>query len=351
MESNLYDNRFIFRFDNPFETDNDKRKLASLKEYMSNNFENFCDVDAMKESRYKIIYPEQEIIFVIINDSTDISKNPITNYVKRFIMGVKNISTELQNWSVTQNIVGSSNVISSSDVADTVSNIINTNPAFTTIPNLHGSNSHLTYDCSTDKTIEYDDLKTMCINIALSKKFSNETNEITSALEEERRKQLIAEITELRNVRLIGAVDDIDLTDLTIEQLEACKEHCEKLFETFKFSEVCKSFITVGGVIYDGIFPDGIQVGKYTIGANGIGDEILSTFLDPHTVTGLAFMRVLRKYGLSVSNEAFLLFKGAEKVLTKIEVKKIEEDNEEEIVQTTSPTQIMKIEDDEDEDF
>jgi hypothetical protein len=351
MHGNLYDNRFLFRYDRPFGSNTGK--LQELRKYIAANHTQFIDVDTLNESRYKIVFPEQTSLYGVTDiGSADITRNPIIRDIREFIRDTDGISDALLAWANADDMQIAGDITASMEEVGGEggkTSMLTGGHLASSLCSLRPTASNISYDCSIDKTIEYDELRQLCMNIAISKKFSNETDAITSALEEDRKKQLLAEIGELRNVRLIGAADAVDLAGLNIEQLEMCKERCEKLFETYKFSEVCKSVVTVASIAYDGIFPDGIQVRNVAMHANGIGDEILSTFLDPHTVTGLAFMRVLKKYGLNISNEAFLLLKASEKVLTKLEFHRIEPQGQVDeglSVVRTLPKEMMKLDDD-----
>ena len=64
-------------------------------------------------------------------------------------------------------------------------------------------------------------------------------DETVVALEQEKKKNLIQQITRYRNVRVIAMMDDSDLNEMSLSQLEACLEQCIKYHENFKTLENC----------------------------------------------------------------------------------------------------------------
>ena len=194
----------------------------------------------------------------------------------------------------------------------------------------YSSSISTNYDISTDKSISYDDLRKLTINIARSKLIPEIVrDETVVALEQEKKKNLVQEITRYREVRAIGMMNDSDLNEMTLPQLEACLEQCKKLHENFKTLELFKRGFGCGGLLYDMIFPDGIPVSKTKrLCFKGVGKEILSTLFDPHTPVGLAFSNILQKHNIHVSDELVTLVAFASICVSKIKVEDVKPKDE-----------------------
>ena len=347
----LYDLRFAYKFDNPFPDDVNREKLKRLQKYIASNQDKFTEVNYLNDSRYLLLCPEKQQLFgqEIKPGVVDISNNPLSNYVKEFIADCDVISPEMKQWASNKTAPklaevsqkenneenGNDDKEDESNCDDNVDGAADQYGDYIPLmPNKYQLSSTLSitnYDISNDKAISYEDLRKLTINIARSKL----THEITKdetvlKLEQEKRKQLIQQITRYRNVRQIAALDDSDLSDKNIAELEACLEQCIKYHENFKTLELFKRGFNVGGVAYDMIFPDGIPISKTKrLKFNGVGKEILSTLFDPHTSVGLAFSNILQKHNIHVSDELLTLVAFAGICVSKVKVEEVEPEKKE----------------------
>lgn len=351
MSVPLYDLRFAYKFDNPFPDDPNREKLKRLQKYLAANQSKFTEVNYLNDSRYLIICPETKQLFgkEIFENSTDVSTNPISNYVKDFISNIDIISSEMKQWASVrsapkqQAITSSTNDNQNDDEYDDsdndnndITNSIDTNTYGDYIPLM--PNKYITstmsitnYDISNDKSISYEDLRKLTINIARSRLVPEiAKDEMVLKLEAEKRKQLIQQITRYRNVRAIAALDDSDLSEKNIAELEACLEQCIKYQENFKTLELFKRGFAVAGVGYDMLFPEGIPITKTKRAKfNGVGKEILSTLFDPHTSVGLAFNNILMKHNIHVSDELLTLVAFAGICVSKVKIEEVKPEVEE----------------------
>ena len=348
----LYDLRFAYKFDNPFPDDLNREKLKKLLKYLEVNQDKFTEVNYLDDSRYLLLCPDVKQLFgqEIKPGCADISSNPISNHIKDFISSLDVISPEMKAWaqnrtapkqaSVPQIANASNNDDGYSDAGDDENSDITNNAVsdqyndyVPLMPNKYQFNSTLSitnYDISNDKSISYEDLRKLTINIARSKLVPEIVKDETVAkLEQEKRKQLIQQITRYRNIRSIAALDDSDLSEKNIAELEACLEQCIKYHENFKTLELFKRGFNVGGVAYDMIFPDGIPISKTKrLKFNGVGKEILSTLFDPHTSVGVAFSNILQKHNIHVSDELLTLVAFAGICVSKVKIETIEPEPE-----------------------
>lgn len=340
----LYDLRFAYKFDNPFPDDTNREKLKKLQKYIAANQDKFTEINYLNDSRYLILRPDVKQLFgmEIKPGCSDISNNPLSNYVKEFIASCDGISNEMKQWASTRTAPKQSEIKANDDNDDNTSADEYEPEApsdehageqygdyIPLMPNKYQFNSTMSitnYDISNDKSISYEDLRKLTINIARSKLVPEIVKDETVAkLEAEKRKQLIQQITRYRNVRAIAALDDSDLSDKSIAELEVCLEQCVKYHENFKTLELFKRGFNVGGVAYDMIFPDGIPISKTKrLKFNGVGKEILSTLFDPHTSVGLAFSNILQKHNIHVSDELLTLVTFAGICVSKVKVEDVE---------------------------
>lgn len=352
MSNSLYDIRFAFKFDNPFPNDPNKEYLKELKKYLSTNQDKFTEVNYLNDSRYLIICPETKQLFgEDVKDSKtgyampDTSSNPLSSYVKEFILGVNGISEEMRTWankktsSKQKPIQNTQEETKLDDDAEMQNGTEERNyeDFIPLMPNKfsYPSTSSITnYDISNDKSITYEDLRKLTINIARSKLIPEIVrDETVIALEQEKKKNLIQQITRYRNVRVIAMMDDSDLNEMSLSQLEACLEQCIKYHENFKTLELFKRGFGCGGVLYDMVFPDGIPISKTKrLCFKGVGKEILSTLFDPHTPVGLAFSNILQKHNIHVSDELLTLVAFAGICISKVKVEDVKpKDDDDEI--------------------
>ena len=346
MSDSLYDIRFAFKFDNPFPNDTNKEYLKELRKYLAANQDKFTEVNYMNDSRYLTICPETKKLFGedVQNlksgyANPDTTANPLSSYVKEFILTVNGISDEIRQWaskktSNKQKPVETKAEDSGDDISvnDSVGNELNGEKTYEDyiplMPNKfsYPSTSSITnYDISNDKSITFEDLRKLIINIARSKLIPEMIkDETVIALEQEKKKNLIQQITRYRNVRVIAMMDDSDLNEMNLAQLEACLEQCIKYHENFKTLELFKRGFNCGGIIYDMVFPEGIPISKTKrLCFKGVGKEILSTLFDPHTPVGLAFSNILQKHNIHVSDELLTLVAFAGICVSKVKIEEV----------------------------
>ena len=353
MSVPLYDLRFAYKFDNPFPDDPNREKLKKLQKYLSANQDKFTEVNYLNDSRYLIICPETKQLFGKPVDGTNVSNNPISNYVKEFISGIDVISSEMKQWASNRTAPKLDKIIPVDDTKGNLDkldeysdgdDIVEGLPENAVdasaygdyvplMPNKYSTSLMTTtnYDITTDKGISYEDLRKLTINIARSRLVPEIVkDETVMKLEQEKRKQLLNQIQRYRNVRAIAALDDSDLSDKNIAELEACLEQCVKYHENFKTLELFKRGFSFGGVVYDVLFPEGIPITKTKRAKfNGVGKEILSTLFDPHTSVGLAFSNILQKHNIHVSDELLTLVAFAGICVSKVKIEDVKPEVEE----------------------
>lgn len=343
MNDILYDSRFSFRHDNPFEKDSSKEYLKKLQQYFASNQAKFTEIDYLNDSRFLILCPDVTELFGQKIEDHDVSKNQLNVEVKNFLKSINGISESLMSWCNEQTFtppetksLSAGNVISKPIKIDEGDE----SPIMTFEPNIIPSmpskfsqslSAGLHYDISNDKSLNYDDVCKLCLNIARMKLVEENTqrDETVEALEREKRKKLTYEIMRYRSNKLIDPLIDSDLSEMTLEQLETCLEQCIRYQENFKTLELFKRGFSAGGTIYDAVFPEGIPISKTKrLCFKGVGKEILSTLFNSTTTTGIAFQNILQKNNIHVSDELLTMVAFGEICLSKVEIKTVNKDVE-----------------------
>lgn len=349
MSEALYDSRFAFRYDNPFEKDSSREYLKQLKQFLASNQEKFTEIDYLSDSRYLILCPNVTTLFGEDVSSRDVTNNQLTKEVKDFLKSVNDISDELKGWCAEEtNVPEQPKAMTGASISRPTADATSTSkPEITFEPNIIPSmppkfsqslGAGLHYDISNDKSLSYDEVCKLCLNIARMKLVEENTqrDETVEALEREKRKKLTHEIMRYKSNKLIDPLIDADLSEMSLEQLETCLEQCINYQENFKTLELFKRGFSAGGTIYDAIFPDGIPISKNKrLCFKGVGKEILSTLFNSTTTTGIAFQNILQKNNIHVSDELLTLVAFGEICLSKVEIKTVEpdEEDEQEVVQ------------------
>lgn len=359
MTDAIYDIRFAFKYDNPFENDSNRDRLKELKQYFASNQEKFTEIDYLNDSRYLMLCPNVTTLYGSDVTNGDVTNNQLMKEVKDFLKSVNGISTDLQEWCneatevaepppPSQTGASISRPIASDEPSPVESevkfepNIIPSMP-----PKFSQSlSAGLHYDISNDKSLSYDEVCKLCLNIARMKLVEENTqrDETVEALEREKRKKLTHEIMRYKSNKLIDPLIDADLAEMSLEQLETCLEQCINYQENFKTLELFKRGFSAGGTIYDAIFPDGIPISKNKrLCFKGVGKEILSTLFNATTTTGIAFQNILQKNNIHVSDELLTLVAFGEICLSKVEIKTVENEDDEDVGDAEEGEDLGKI--------
>lgn len=357
----LYDIRFAFDSDNPFDSDTTKTHLNKLKKYLAENAETFTEIDYLENSKYLMVCPDLKTIFgEDVNKETFIS-DKLNDEVKRFIKdNIPKLPEDLQKWVANAKPSGiKSAAISALNLATTASAMNISEDIDAAIADLGNSifpsmdnkmspslSIGLAYDISSDKSISYEELCKLCMNIARTKlvESNDAMDPMVATLEKEKRKKLTYEICRYKSNTLIAPWVEADLTEMSLEQLETCLEQCKRLQENYKTLEIFKRTFSAGGTIYGAVFPEGIPVGKNKrICFKGVGKEVLNTLFNSTTTTGIAFQNILDKNNIHISDELLTLVAFGEICLSKVEIKTVETPKDDKDKDNVSVEQLSEV--------
>jgi len=317
-------------------------KIRKLKRYIKENISDFTEVDFKNDSRYLIIKPDTELFGETITKFND---SILGNHVKEFLSGVEFISNDLKVWSekvvapVEKQSIMPPVVAAPTIIPPPIPSMFSTMPI---VDSYVFSGSNISYDTSNFKPISYEDLRKLVYNIAKSRLNPDaQKDETIIELEREKKRNLIAEIKEFKNVTKINPwINDYDLNNMTLDQLENCRELCEKLHSRHKIDEVLASSFNLCGLAYGTMFPEGIPISDdKRMRFDGVGNALRDKFFDARKTVGFSFSRVLSKKNIKITDELAILIGIGETILSSVKIVK-KEDN------TKQPVE----EDDEDDD-
>lgn len=348
------DFRFRYQLDNPFTGETAKEQKAILINYLNNHAEEFKDVDTLNDYHYAMLVATKHDnkiknfygIAVRNPDETDFSlPADLKRRIQSTLLKIDSITPKLKTWASDQPPEPENNPDepaqqpAQTDAQQPVPTELNSYDNFQPVPIIpskmvysKSAFSLTTYDASTDRCITYDELQKLTCNLARSRlTVENNRDESVVKMEEEKRKELIREISSYREVRSIGAnMTETDISDMTIQQLEACRDTCKKYFEHFKTVEVFKRGSVVVGTLYDTIFPNGIPISKKKkIRLDGVGTELTEVLFDTRSTTGKAFSELLSKYNFAVSNELLLGIVIMSSIFKKVKIEDRSDDEDE----------------------
>lgn len=348
LENSLIDTRFQYSLDNPFPEDVMGDKKRKLKKYIAMYPDDFTEIDYLTDNRFMVLFPETTELFGVEVDGYDLSNTEFNNKLKQIIAEAPCASDELKKWgqkldkikAPVQEVVqvGGNNT---SIIQKQNTSAISTSPVFIPNSNIQSRlniskiiGSGTLYDMYSEKTISYEELGEITVNIARTMLNPTQKQDTTLLeLENEERRQLINAIQEFKNVTVISPYIEDDLGRMTIEQLKTLKEKCEKLHAQFKINEVLKSGFNVCSMAYDTLFPEGIPISKTKrLQFGGIGEELKNKLLDNTKTIGFGFSRFLQKYDINITDEITILVAIGEVLASKAKVvtkKKKEKKNDE----------------------
>jgi hypothetical protein len=358
------DFRFRYQTDNPFTGEAAKEQKAILINYLNNHADEFKDVDTYNDYHFAMLVATKHDNKIknfyglkIHNDEKDNNyalPKDLKNRIQSTLLKISSISPKLKAWASErdpaeeagneqqeeQEAAGDQQTIQPVAPSNaTPGNDANSFDNFQPIPIIpskmvysKSSFSLTTYDATTDRCISFDELQKLTCNLARSRlTVENNRDEAVVKMEEEKRKELIREIVSYREVSAISAnMTETDISDMTIQQLEACRDQCKKYFEHFKTVEVFKRGSVVVGTLYDTIFPNGIPISKKKkIRLDGVGTELTEVLFDTRSTTGRAFSELLSKYNFAVSNEMLLGIVIVSSILKKVKIEDRSDDEDE----------------------
>ena len=354
------DIRFRYQTDNPFSGEQARNQRATLINYMNTHSDEFKDVDPLNDYHYAMIVStsvDNKIsrfyglkIAPNPNDTVFALPSELKTKIQKTLLKIPGISDTLRTWANEQ--VQPAAVEQGQDIDEAVEDGQDENNQGAVVEDNglgdYGDNyfvpiipskmvyskssfSLTTYDASTDRCITFDELQKITCNLARSRlTVEHDRDENVIRMEEEKRKELIREISSYREVKSIGAImNETDLTDMNIQQLEQCRDQCKRHFEHFKTMEVFKQGSTVIGTIYDAVFPNGIPISKKKkIRLEGVGTELNELLFNTRSTTGKAFSDILSKYRIGISNEALLGIVILSSIMKKVKIEDRSDDED-----------------------
>lgn len=335
------DTRFYYGLDNPFSDDPMGDKKRKLKKYISLHGDAFLELNYLVNNRFMILFPETTELFGTEVSNSDLTGTVFNNKLKQIIADSPCVSEELKQWGLKLDPIPElakqePPALVQQGGNKTTTTIIQ--PQTTVVPPqvpIHMPQNEqiqlnlakileggTMYDMYSERTLTYDELRNISINIARSLLDPKQKSDDTLAeLENEERRRLINAIQEFKNVTVISPYIEDDIGKMSVEQLKNLREKCEKLHSQFKVNEVLKSGFNVCSMAYDTLFPEGIPISKNKhLQFGGIGEELKSKLLDNTKTIGFGFSRFLQKHDINITDELTILITMGEIIASKAKV-------------------------------
>ena len=339
----LVDTRFYYGLDNPFSDDPMGDKKRKLKKYISLHGDSFLELNYLVNNRFMILFPEITELFGTEVSNSDLTGTTFNNKLKQIIADSPCASDELKQWGSKLDPIPEppkEEPPAPVQQGGNVTSVIQPQqqqqqPTIPPQVPIHVPQSEqiqlnlakileggTMYDMYSERTLTYDELRTISINIARSLLDPKQKSDDTLAeLENEERRRLINAIQEFKNVTVISPYIEDDIGKMSVEQLKNLREKCEKLHSQFKVNEVLKSGFNVCSMAYDTLFPEGIPISKNKhLQFGGIGEELKSKLLDNTKTIGFGFSRFLQKHDINITDELTILITMGEIIASKAKV-------------------------------
>lgn len=351
----LCDSRFNYTYDNPFNGPTRKESLTKLKEYISNNIDDFKNIDWIEDSRcYNI--PLKKAFNEPITKTLEENES-LCYYTCNFLNKINSKLSKQLNSDLKQYILShldKPDIITNMDGGDlqedtnqatnqTNNETLNTNPGYfenyeqinndlqyvQTSEMTYKTNSELfSYDSRPGKTLSYEEVCELTLNLARSQ-LQNIIKKDDSVLfaESREKNRLITELNKYLKNSEIASKLNLEPNNLSISQLQQSLDQAKDLYDTIKVTHVIEKGLDLFNLGYSYTFPNGIKIpGKNkAIKLNGVTGSFKQLLFDRTSPLNIAFKNILEKHHISVSDEFVVGLSSVEAILKKIEIVDLED--------------------------
>lgn len=369
----LCDSRFNYTYDNPFSGPNKKEYLIKLKKYITDNINDFKNVDWISDSRSynipvkrafndaieqklennaKLCYYTCDFLNRISSKLTKPIIPPLLNYVshhlikpvdeKQSVEEVKPIITEeINEEAITKNDEPEYFENYTYDGPDALQFVPTSEPTYKTNTDVY------TYDVRPGKTLTYQEVCELTLNIARTQ-LQNIIRKDDSVLfaESREKNRLITELNKYLKNSEISAKLNLQPDNLSIPQLQQSLDQAKDLYETIKVTHVIEKGLDLFNLGYMYAFPNGIKLPKKNkaIKLNGVTGSFKQLLFDRTSPLNIAFKNILEKHHIEISDEFVVGLSSIEAILKKIEIVDIEPPKRQTTVESINESENESIE-------
>lgn len=358
---NLVDARFNFTYDRPFDSPQAFKLTQELKSYLVKNHKIFNVVNWIKDSRsYNIpltaplfgiktgkkLDSNNHLCFNVCDTLNEIN-NALENKLSDKLISYVESNLEKPTEAVEQPQEANQQV---QDTVEDSDNKLTFDEEEAQTYTFKDANDITTYDLTSCKTINYDQLCQLCKNIARTELVVTVSKDENVLFAENREKQrLRRELNKYLKNNEISKKLNTKVEELSVIQLQQALDDAKDIYETIKVTDLITKGLNLVELGCNYAFPNGIKIPKKNkvIKLNGVGESINNLLFDRNSPLNIAYNNIIEKYNFKVS-DGFLCFIGiVQAFASKLNIEDIEE---EEIGSENEETTSNEGSGDEDED-
>lgn len=335
----IFDDKYNIVNDNPFVNDKGNVLKLKAKNEIVTNSKNYIFYDWKENVHSKDVLEidsgdyKNSLFGVDMSEDINISDiDEFSNIVKGFFIrhdANYRFSDDLMSWVKNNYIEYVNNNIEESEEIDEEFS------EFSEIGNDYFGNEPkveiISYNFSSDITLTFEEVCKLCLNKARNQLVTTRTRNLDiEKIETNRKNELIDEILKLYEIGEIAIESERDLAKLSISELEELRKRCEIKFDSLKTREMIRTWLSTSNTVYENVFPGGLPIGRgRKLRVKSVGKEFENVILNPRTVSGQAFRRILDKHHIHVSDETMVMSKLVNILIKNAEIVRSDEESEE----------------------
>ena len=359
----LIDARFNYTYDRPFDSPQKQKLTQDLREYLLKHEKVFRDVDWIKDSRSynipinaklfgrpccKTLADNPTFNYNVCDTLNRINKQlskpftkSLTKYIENSLIKEEEKPEPVNQQNIEDQTMNSSNLDNSMDDENNILIRKSDEQQFT----YKNSNEITTYDLTPCKTITYDQLCSLCKNVARTELIVTVAKDENVLFAENREKQrLRRELKKYLKNNEISTKINTNIDELSVIQLQQALDDAKEIYETIKVTDLITKGINLFELGCNYVFPNGIKIPKKNkvIKLNGVGESINKLLFDRNSPLNIAYNNIIEKYDFHVSDGFLCGISILQILASKINIEEIGSSDNKELIENTK--------EDEDED-
>ena len=355
----LIDARFNYTYDRPFDSLQKQKLTQDLREYLLKHEKVFRDVDWIKDSRSynipinaklfgrpccKTLADNPTFNYNVCDTLNRINKQlskpftkSLTKYIQNSLIKEEEKPEPVNQQNIDDSAMNSSNVDNSMDDENNILMRKSDEQHFT----YKNSNEITTYDLTPCKTITYDQLCSLCKNVARTELIVTVAKDENVLFAENREKQrLRRELKKYLKNNEISTKINTNIDELSVIQLQQALDDAKEIYETIKVTDLITKGINLFELGCNYVFPNGIKIPKKNkvIKLNGVGESINKLLFDRNSPLNIAYNNIIEKYDFHVSDGFLCGISILQVLASKINIEDIDDsrrlgDNNKELIE------------------
>lgn len=371
----LIDARFNYTYDRPFDSPQKQKLTQDLREYLLKHEKVFRDVDWIKDSRSynipinaklfgksccKTLADNPTFNYNVCDTLNRINKQlskpftkSLTKYIENSLVKEEEKPEPENQENVDDSTMNQSNFDNSMDDENNILMRKSDEQQFT----YKNSNEITTYDLTPCKTITYDQLCSLCKNVARTELIVTVAKDENVLFAENREKQrLRRELKKYLKNNEISTKINTNIDELSVIQLQQALDDAKEIYETIKVTDLITKGINLFELGCNYVFPNGIKIPKKNkvIKLNGVGESINKLLFDRNSPLNIAYNNIIEKYDFHVSDGFLCGISIIQVLASKINIEDLDDsrrldDDKKELIEDETEEDEDGTEDDDDE--